>query len=61
MTETGRSVPTSRVAVASGMVAAQVGCSPDVALLLMSERAEASNRTLEEIAVAVVEHETRFD
>ena len=49
-----------RVAQASGMVAAQAGCSPDTALGLMRERAEATNISLNDIAVAVLERRTRF-
>lgn len=49
-----------RVAQASGMVAAQVGCSPDTALCLMKERAEATSASVSDIAVAVLERRTRF-
>ena len=49
-----------RIAQASGMVAAQTDCSPDIALQLMKERAEASGISLRDIAVAVLERRTRF-
>jgi hypothetical protein len=42
------------------MLAAQAGCSPDAALVLMNERADASDRTLEAVAVAVLERDIRF-
>jgi ANTAR domain len=49
-----------RVAQASGMVAAQADCSPDTALRLMKERAEATGVSLSDIAVAVLERRARF-
>ena len=42
------------------MVAEQVGCSPDVALILMKKRAEVSGRFLDDIADAVLERRIRF-
>ena len=49
-----------RVAQASGMVAVQADCSPDAALRLMKERAEATGVSLSDIAVALLERRTRF-
>jgi ANTAR domain len=49
-----------RVAQASGMVSAQAECSPDTALRLMKEHAEATDISLTDIAVAVLERRTRF-
>jgi hypothetical protein len=43
------------------MVAAQVGCTPDAAIRLMSERAATTNRTVEEIAAAVIDGTVRLD
>ena len=49
-----------RVAQASGMVAAQADCSPDTALRLMKERAEATGKSLRDIAAEVLERTTSF-
>ena len=49
-----------RVVQASGMVAAQADCSPDTALRLMRDRAEATGISLSDIAVSVLERTTRF-
>ena len=51
----------SRIALqASGMVAMQVGCTPDEGLALIGERAERGGRTVDEYAAAIVERRTRF-
>jgi hypothetical protein len=50
----------SQVPEAQGMVCAQVDCTIDEALLLLSERAQATGLRLEEVAVAVVSRRTQF-
>lgn len=45
---------------ASGMVSVQAACTVYDALTLMKERALVSHRTLEEVAVAVIERRIRF-
>lgn len=45
----------TRVAQASGMIAAQTGCSTDDALRLIFARAESSGESDRTIAVAVIE------
>jgi len=42
------------------MVAAQAGCSPDTALRMMKERAEATGNSLKDIAADVLARSTRF-
>ncbi len=49
------------VAQASGMVSVQADCTPEQALRLMTERAEATGARVEEVARAVIERATRFD
>ena len=51
---------TSQVTEAQGMVSEQVHCTGDEALVLLNERATACGLRLQEVAVAVVEHRTRF-
>ncbi len=43
------------------MVSVQAHCTPDQALVLMTERAEVTGQKVEEIAKAVVERLIRFD
>ena len=52
---------TSRVAQASGMVSVQADCGPSHAIVLMRARAEQTDRTLEQIATAVIAREIRFE
>jgi hypothetical protein len=49
------------VARAAGVVVAQTGCSAPEALGLMRERVTDTGRTMQEIAVAVIERRVRFD
>src|SRR5438552_11059651 len=49
------------VARAAGVVVAQSGCSAPEALCLMRERVTGTGRTMQEIAVAVIERRVRFD
>jgi AmiR/NasT family two-component response regulator len=63
MATTGRasSPPTPRVAIASGIVAEQTGSTTDAAMELLSERAEASGTSIEDVAASVIEqHERRW-
>jgi hypothetical protein len=46
---------------AQGMVAGQMDCTLDEALQLMKARAHATNLSLEEVAIAVIERRIRFD
>jgi len=46
---------------ASGMVAAQRGCTPDDALALVTSRALEIGCTLDELARAVLDRSVRFD
>jgi AmiR/NasT family two-component response regulator len=48
------------VAQAVGMVSAQAGCSATEAFELMTARARARNRTLDEIAQGVLDRSIRF-
>ena len=43
------------------MVSVQADCTPDRALVLMTERAQKCGSKVEEIATAVVERRIRFD
>jgi hypothetical protein len=48
-----------QIAVASGMVAEQAGCSTAAAILILRTRAKASGSTIVAAAVAVIDrHET---
>ena len=49
------------VAWAAGTVVAQVNCTFDEAVVLMEQRATEACRTLDDIAVDVVERRIRFD
>jgi hypothetical protein len=49
------------VAWAAGTVVAQVNCTLDQAFALMEQRATETSRTLDNIAVDVVERRIRFD
>jgi hypothetical protein len=51
----------AEVGQAQGMVAAQVDCSLDEALVLMNARARTSHLSLEEVAAEVRDHLIRFD
>ena len=51
---------TPQITEAQGMVSAQVDCTGDEALFLLNERATACGLRLEEVALAVVQHRTRF-
>jgi hypothetical protein len=50
----------SQVPEAQVMVAAQVDCTADEALVLLTDRAKATGLRLEEVAIAVVQSRTRF-
>jgi hypothetical protein len=43
------------------MVSVQADCTPEQALTLMTQRAEATGARVEEVARAVIERATRFD
>ena len=49
------------VARATGLVVARVDCSAEYALGLLREHAERQGRSLQEIAVAALDRELRFD
>ena len=49
------------VARAAGVVVAQTGCSAPEALSLMRDRVACTGRTMQEMAVAVIERRVRFD
>jgi len=51
----------AQVAQASGMVSVQANCTPDEAYILMTARGEMTRRSIEQVAVAVLAHSTRFD
>jgi hypothetical protein len=53
-------VHTHRVAVASGVVSVQAGCSCDDAMTLMFDYGEVMRQTLEEVALEVIEHRIHF-
>jgi hypothetical protein len=50
----------SKVLQAAGMVSVQAECTLDEAIVLMTERAQVSGKSREQIAVAVVERRIRF-
>jgi hypothetical protein len=52
--------PNKAVAQASGMISVEAHCSMNHAVVLMVTRAQETNRTLEQIAAAVVDREIRF-
>lgn len=54
-----RGLPTPYVAIASGIVAEQTGCTLDDAIGLLSERAEASGSSIEDTAASVIEQQNR--
>jgi AmiR/NasT family two-component response regulator len=56
----GGALPTNRVALASGIVAEQTGCSIAAALILLNETAHARACTLEELAGKVIDHQVDF-
>ena len=49
------------VAQASGIVVVQAQCTPSQAYILMTARGELTRRSIEEVAVGVLAHSTRFD
>jgi hypothetical protein len=51
----------ARVSNAQGMVSVQARCTVAEALVLLTDRAQVAHRSLEEIAVAVVAGDLRFD
>jgi AmiR/NasT family two-component response regulator len=53
-------MPSNRVALASGMVAEQAGCSVDAALLLLNQRARSTDCTLDELAEMVIDRNIDF-
>jgi hypothetical protein len=53
--------PSARVAQAVGMISVQADCLIEDAFALLSECAFETNRTLDEVAVAVIERRIRFD
>jgi len=55
------SVPSATVAQAQGMISVQVPCTLDEALLILRARARSDERSVEQIANAVVAGEVRFD
>jgi len=55
------SVPSATVAQAQGMVSVQVPCTLDEALLILSARARSDERSVDQVASAVVAGELRFD
>ena len=52
---------TARVSQAAGMVSVQVGCLIEEALVLIYDRADASPKTVDELAAAVIDGAIRFD
>jgi hypothetical protein len=50
----------ARVGLALGMVVEQVGCAPDAAFGLMVACAEATGRSVEQVAAAVLASDLRF-
>ena len=46
---------------ARGMVSAQAGCTPERALALMYDTADAADVTVEELAALVIDRAVRFD
>jgi hypothetical protein len=61
VTDQNGGLPVNTVAQASGVISVQAGCSLNHAPVLMVLRAREANATLEQIAMAVVEREVRFD
>jgi hypothetical protein len=61
LTNHNGALPTDRVAQAARMISIQADCSMNHAVVLMVTRAQETNTTLEQIAIAVVDRETRFD
>ena len=61
MAGNGDSCLSAMIHQASGMVAAQAGCTPDEALTLMIELALEVRRTLDEVAAAIIDGSVRFD
>ena len=57
----GSARPGRQVAQAVGIVSMQADCVIEDAFLLLSERALEMDCTLDDIAIAVIEHEIRFD
>jgi len=55
------SVRGAKVAQAQGMISVQVPCTLDEALLILSARARTDERSVEQVASAVVAGEIRFD
>ena len=55
------SVPSATVAQAQGMISVQVPCTLDEALSILNARARSDERSVEQIANAVVAGEVRFD
>jgi hypothetical protein len=53
--------PSLEVSRAVGVVSVQAGCRIEQAFVLMNERALAMNRTLDDIAVEVIDRVVRFD
>ena len=53
-------VCSTRVALAAGMVSAQADCRLEESVVRMQQHARVVHRTLEEIALAVVERRVRF-
>jgi hypothetical protein len=53
--------PPPRIAQASGMVSVQAGCSVDEALLLLSQRADETHQSLNDIATRVIDRKLRFN
>ena len=61
MNSNGSELPHSnRVSQASGMVAVQADCTCDQAVVLMTERATVTHKTVDEIALGVLGREIRF-
>jgi ANTAR domain len=57
----GSPKPSRQVSQAVGMISVQADCVIDQAFTMLSECAFEMNRTLDEVAVAVMEHRIRFD
>ena len=53
-------VCSTRVVLAAGMVSAQANCRLDESVVRMQLHARRLHQTLDEIALAVVEHRVRF-
>ena len=62
MTGNGASLPYSaRVLQAQGMVSVQARCGMAQAIILMTDKAEATNTTIDELAEQVLDRSVRFD